>query len=159
MMKFSDSLLTGTPIVGLPRISLCGCLSIASLLCSSNHVAMMVTFTSSSILSSKVIHRKKLTSGSMISSTTAAASLTSAGVRSCPPDTANIMLFAPSKFSSNNGFSIAFLAASTALFSPAPYQIPSNAFPEFVITALTSAKSILISPGLMMRSDIPCTPK
>jgi hypothetical protein len=65
-----------------------------------------------------------------------------------------MIFFAPSRFSSNNGFSIAFLAASTALFSPAQYPIPNNAFPESVITAFTSAKSIFISPGLIIKSEI-----
>jgi hypothetical protein len=55
----------------------------------------------------------------MISSTTAAASFTSIGVKSYHHVTANIMLLAQSKFSSSKGFSIAFLAASTALFSHA----------------------------------------
>jgi hypothetical protein len=60
---------------------------------------------------------------------------------------------------SNKGFSIAFLAASIALFSPAPYPIHNRAFPEFCITTLISAKSILISPGFIIKSDIHCTPK
>jgi hypothetical protein len=88
-----------------------------------------------------------------------AASCTSVGVKSDHPDTANMMLFALSKFVSINGLSIAFLAASTALFSPAPYPIPNNAFHEFCITVLMSAKSILISPGFMIKSDIPLIPE
>jgi hypothetical protein len=72
------------------------------------------------MLSSKVIPQKKLASGSIISSTMEAASLTSVGVRSCQPETAKIIFLAQSRFVSNNGFSIAFLAASTALFSHAP---------------------------------------
>jgi hypothetical protein len=81
---------------------------------------MIVTFTSSSYDSSKVIPQIIFTSESIISSTTEAASLTSTGVRSCHPVTAKIMFLALSKFVSNKGFSIAFLAASIALFSQAP---------------------------------------
>jgi hypothetical protein len=49
--------------------------------------------------------------------------------------------------SSSRGESIADLAASTALLSPEPYQIPINAEPAFCITDLTSAKSTFIRPG------------
>jgi len=140
--------------VGLQSKSLSGVLITGSLLCSSNHVAMIVTCTSSSILSSKLIHQIIFTSGSMISSITLAASCTSVGVRSVPPDTANIILFALSIFVSNSGFAIAFLAASTALFSHAPYPIPNNALPEFCITTFISAKSMFISPGFVIRSEI-----
>ncbi|OQB42305.1 MAG: hypothetical protein BWY04_00371 [candidate division CPR1 bacterium ADurb.Bin160] len=55
-----------------------------------------------------------------MSSITLAASCTSVGVRSSPHATANITFLALSIFVSSNGFSIAFLAASTALFSHAP---------------------------------------
>jgi len=152
-MKFSASL------VGLPRISLLGVLRISSLLCSWNQVAIIVTFTSSSYDSSNVIHHIIFTSLSIISSTTDAASFTSTGVRSCHHVTANIIFFALSKLVSSNGFSIAFLAASIALFSQAPYHIHNNAFHEFCITTFMSAKSILISHGFMIRSDIHCTHK
>jgi hypothetical protein len=96
---------------------------------------------------------------SKIDSNSFAASCTSAGVKSSHPDTAKMTFFALSKFVSNNGFSIAFLAASTALFSPAPYQIHNNAFPEFCITAFTSAKSMFISPGFTIKSDIHLIPE
>ncbi|MEI8253723.1 MAG: hypothetical protein WCG25_08530 [bacterium] len=81
---------------------------------------MIITFTSSSYDSSNVIHQIILTSASIISSTTDAASFTSTGVRSCHHVTEKIMFFAQSRLVSNNGFSIAFLAASIALFSHAP---------------------------------------
>jgi hypothetical protein len=99
------------------------------------------------------------TSASIISSTILAASCTSFGVRSGPQDTANMILFALSRFVSINGLSIAFLAASTALFSPTQYPIPSKAFHEFCITVLISAKSTLIVPGFMIKSDIPLIPE
>jgi hypothetical protein len=65
--------------------------------------------------------------------------------------------FAHAIESSRSGESIAPLAASEALFSPEPYQIPIRAEPAFLITDLTSAKSTLINPGLVIRSDTHCT--
>ena len=65
--------------------------------------------------------------------------------------------FAPAIESSSSGLSIADLAASTALFSPEPYPIPISAEPAFFITERTSAKSTLINPGCVIRSEIPCT--
>ncbi len=50
------------------------------------------------------------------------------------------------------------MAASTARFSPAALPMPISAEPAFCIIALTSAKSTLISPGMVMISEIPCTP-
>jgi hypothetical protein len=55
--------------------------------------------------------------------------------------------FAPAIESSRSGESTAARAASIALFSPEPYQIPINAEPAFCITDFTSAKSTFISPG------------
>jgi uncharacterized protein YcfL len=49
--------------------------------------------------------------------------------------------------SSRRGLSIALLAASIALFSPEPYQIPIRALPALSMIDLTSAKSTLINPG------------
>jgi hypothetical protein len=69
--------------------------------------------------------------------------------------TAKITFLAPSRFASRSGFSIALRAASVALFSQAPYPIPNNAFPESLMIVLISAKSILISPGFIIKSDIP----
>gem|GEM_PF-890363 len=65
--------------------------------------------------------------------------------------------FAPAIESSKSGESIAALAASTALFSPEPYQIPISADHAFFITDFTSAKSTLISPGCVIRSETHCT--
>jgi hypothetical protein len=92
-----------------------------------------------------------------MSAITFAASLTSIGVRSSPPVTANMMFFAQSRFVSRRGFSIALLAASTALVSPSAYPIPKSAVPDQDIVTLMSAKSMLIIPGLTIRSVIPCT--
>jgi hypothetical protein len=55
--------------------------------------------------------------------------------------------------SSKSGESIALLAASTALFSQEPYQIPIKAEPAFFITDLTSAKSTFIKPGCVIKSE------
>ena len=55
----------------------------------------------------------------------------------------------------SNGELIAEVAASIALPSPEPRPIPISAEPDDSITALTSAKSTLISPGTVMISEIP----
>gem|GEM_PF-1520296 len=96
-------------------------------------------------------------SSSATSSTIEAASCTSIGVRSSQPVTANTIFFAHSSLISNRGFSIACLVASKVLFSHSPYPIPRSAVPESFIITLTSAKSILIRPGLIIKSDIHCT--
>jgi hypothetical protein len=50
------------------------------------------------------------------------------------------------------------VAASAALFDPVAMPMPIMAVPASDITARTSAKSRLISPGIVIRSVIPCTP-
>ncbi|MFZ5341979.1 MAG: hypothetical protein ACOZBL_05710 [Patescibacteria group bacterium] len=95
-----------------------------------------------------------LASESAISSTILAASCTSIGVKSSHHVTAKIIFFAHSKLASKSGLSIALLAASTALFSHSQYHIQSNAVPEFCIITLISAKSILISQGFTIKSEI-----
>ena len=59
---------------------------------------------------------------------------------------------------SKSGDEIAALAATSALLSPVPIPIPISAVPASFIMVLTSAKSTLISPGITIRSEIPCTP-
>lgn len=59
---------------------------------------------------------------------------------------------------SNNGAEMAAMAASSALFFPLDTPTPSMAVPELHITDLTSAKSTFTNPGIVMISDIPCTP-
>ena len=49
-------------------------------------------------------------------------------------------------------------AASSARVSPEATPIPISAEPAEVITAFTSAKSKLMSPGVMIRDVIPSTP-
>ena len=53
---------------------------------------------------------------------------------------------------------MAFVAASVALFSPLPMPMPMRASPLPFMIVRTSAKSMLISPGSVMRSEMPCTP-
>ena len=52
---------------------------------------------------------------------------------------------------------MAAFAASTALFSPLATPIPIRAEPAWLIIVLTSAKSTLIKPLIVIKSDIPCT--
>ncbi|MBA7586502.1 hypothetical protein ES708_28504 [subsurface metagenome] len=76
--------------------------------------------------------------------------------RSLPPVTLTRIARAPSILaSSSRGLLIAFVAASTARLSPLPTPTPINASPLPLITVFTSAKSILISPGSVIRSEIP----
>ena len=49
-------------------------------------------------------------------------------------------------------------AASSARFLPVATPTPSMAVPELHMTALTSAKSTLTSPGMVMMSEMPWTP-
>ena len=59
--------------------------------------------------------------------------------------------------SSRSGEEIAFCAASTARLSPLAVPVPIRASPICDMTFFTSAKSRLISPGTMIRSEIPLT--
>jgi hypothetical protein len=86
-----------------------------------------------------------------------AASSTSNILKSEPQVILNSNHFAHAIDSSRSGESIAHLAASEALFSPEPYQIPIRAEPAFLITDLTSAKSTFIKPGLVIKSETHCT--
>ena len=49
-------------------------------------------------------------------------------------------------------------AASSARFLPVATPTPSMAVPELHMTALTSAKSTLTRPGMVMMSEMPWTP-
>ncbi len=59
---------------------------------------------------------------------------------------------------SSNGLDIAARAALIALPSPDEYPMPMSAVPASFMIIRTSAKSVLISPGVVIRSAIPCTP-
>ena len=62
---------------------------------------------------------------------------------------------APSTDSSSSGEEIATRAASAQRFSPAAVPIPISAEPASSMIVRTSAKSRLISPGMVMRSVMP----
>ena len=96
--------------------------------------------------------------GSAVCMIMRAASLTSNRPRSSPPVTFSSMPLAPSIFSSISGEVIAFLAASSARFSPEPWPTPISAEPAWCMTRRTSAKSRLIRPGIVIRSVMPWTP-
>ncbi len=66
---------------------------------------------------------------------------------------------APSIDASSSGELIAFCAACTARPSPRAEPMPINALPAPDMTLLTSAKSRLISPGVVIRSVMPWTPE
>ena len=59
---------------------------------------------------------------------------------------------------SRSGEEIAASAARIALSSPVASPMPMSAVPASFMIALTSAKSRLTSPGMVMRSEIPFTP-
>ncbi len=99
-----------------------------------------------------------LASGSAAWEIILAASSTSAIVKSLPPVILNKTPLAPSIDTSKSGEEIAVLAAVIARFSPAPIPMPIRAEPAFIIIVFTSAKSTLISPGSVIKSEIPCTP-
>ena len=50
------------------------------------------------------------------------------------------------------------MAASSARFLPVDTPTPSMAVPELHMMAFTSAKSTLTRPGMVMMSEMPCTP-
>ena len=58
------------------------------------------------------------------------------------------------EMSSSKGLDIAFCVASTALFSPEAIPIPIKAIPISDMMVFTSAKSRLIKPGMVIRSDM-----
>ena len=86
-----------------------------------------------------------------------AASCTSHMERSSRPETVNKTPLAPSAETSRSGEWIARRAASWARFRPEAKPIPMMAEPEFKRTVLTSAKSTLIMPGVIIKSAIPST--
>ena len=121
-------------------------------------VAMTVTLSSSPILSSR-------TAPQMIS----ASSPASAWIRSEACVISVMVSFGPQvmfirtprapvmETSSRSGWETAFSAASNARFSPLAIPVPMMARPAFPMVVLTSAKSRLTSPGIMIRSVIPFT--
>ena len=99
-----------------------------------------------------------LASGWAAADTAFAASLTSHSERLSPPVMDRRILRAPSMLVSSSGEATACSAAATARFSPVPMPIPSSAFPASAMIVRTSAKSRLMRPGSVTRSETPCTP-
>ncbi len=110
-----------------------------------------MSFKSSSITAPKII----LASSSAAEVITLAASLTSLILKSIPPVIVKTIPRAPSIDMSNKLELIAARAASTARFSPLAWPIPIKAEPALDMTALTSAKSALMTPGTVIISAIP----
>ena len=99
-----------------------------------------------------------LASGCAASATSWAASLISNRPRSLPPEMLSSTPCAPSMLASSSGLAMAISAATAARSSPRALPMPMRAEPAPLMTALTSAKSRLMRPGVVMRSVMPWTP-
>src|SRR6266568_7572167 len=121
-------------------------------------VAMTVIFISPAIVSSRTTPKMMLAPGSAADRTISAAFCTSCRVMSLPAVMLKRMPLAPSIEVSSSGLETACLAASSARESPAPWPMPISASPAFSMIAFTSAKSRLMTPGWVTRSEMPCTP-
>ena len=97
-------------------------------------------------------------SGCAAAATAFAASFTSHSERFSPPVIESRIFRAPSMLVSSSGDDTACSAASIARLSPIPMPMPSSALPASDMIVRTSAKSRLIRPGSVTRSDTPCTP-
>ena len=65
---------------------------------------------------------------------------------------------APSMDASSSGLEMALRAAWRARPSPDAWPMPMRAEPALFMIIFTSAKSVLMRPGVVMRSVMPCTP-
>src|SRR5207244_507646 len=110
---------------------------------------MTVIITSSPRRSLKLVPKMMLASGSAAARISSAASVTSKRLRVDEPVMLNRIPWAPVMFTSRSGLAIAWRAASTARFSPVARPIPLSAEPASFMIARPSAKSTLISPGLL----------
>src|SRR5690606_2070017 len=124
----------------------------------SKPVAMTVTRTSSRSVSSMTAPKMMLASGSAASAMISAASLTSNSPRLELPVMLSKMPLAPSMDASSKGLDTAALAAFTARSSPEATPMPISAEPALSMMVRTSAKSRLMRPGTVIRSEMPCTP-
>src|SRR5438876_3436708 len=127
-------------------------------MCSPKPVAITVIRTSSPMDSSMTAPKMMLASSSASSWMSEAASFTSWRDRSGPP----VMLMSTPRApeietSSRSGLEIAFCAASMARFSPCAIAAPVIAMPVSHMMARTSAKSRLMRPWTVIRSEIPRT--
>src|SRR5581483_7681259 len=123
-----------------------------------NPVAMTVILISPCMVSSRTTPKMMLADGSAAARTISAAFWTSWSVMSLPAVMLKRIPFAPSMDVSSSGLDTACLAASSARESPAPWPMPISASPAFSMIAFTSAKSRLMTPGWVTRSEMPCTP-
>ena len=105
------------------------------------------------------VPKMTLASGWAASWTRRAASLISKRPRSLPPWIESSTPWAPSMLASSSGEEIASSAAWTARSSPRADPMPMRAEPAPCMTDLTSAKSRLIRPGVVIRSVMPWTPE
>mmetsp|Transcript_16444 Transcript_16444/g.35245 ORF Transcript_16444/g.35245 Transcript_16444/m.35245 type:complete len:314 (+) Transcript_16444:652-1593(+) len=110
------------------------------------------------MVSSICAPKMMLASGSAISKMASAAAFTSCSVISLEPVMVKTMPVACAIGKSMRGEETAATAASRARVLPSAVPMPMSASPESPITACTSAKSTLMSPGLMMMSEMPTTP-
>ena len=110
------------------------------------------------MLSSITAPKMMLASGCATAWMISAASFTSKSPRSEPPAMLRTMPRAPSIDASSSGDVMAARAALAARPSPMDEPMPMMAVPALVMTIFTSAKSVLISPGTVMRSVMPRTP-
>ena len=123
----------------------------------SKPAAMTVTRTASPIESSMTLPKMMLASGCATEWMISAAWVTSESVTSVPPTMFIKMPRAPSIEASSRGEVMAARAAFTARPSPVEVPTPMMAVPAFRMMALTSAKSVLMSPGTVIRSVTPRT--
>ncbi len=65
---------------------------------------------------------------------------------------------APSMAASSKGLEMAALAATVARFSPLAWPMPIKAEPALARIIFTSAKSVLMRPGVVIRLVMPDTP-
>ena len=119
---------------------------------------MTVTRTSSPSASSITVPKMMLASWCATPCTTSAASFTSISPRLEEPEMLSSMPWDRSIEDSSSGLEIAPRAAATARPSPVADPTPISALPASVSTVRTSAKSTLISPGVVMRLVMPPTP-
>ena len=105
-----------------------------------------------------IVPKMRLTSSSACSWTMLAASLTSIMPRSEPPAMESSTPVAPSMVDSSSGELMACSAAAITRLSPREEPTPIRAEPALAITERTSAKSTLITPGVVIRLVMPWTP-
>src|SRR4029079_6972267 len=121
-------------------------------------VATTVTQTCPVSRGSTVAPKMMFVSSVAVWRTTSAASLTSTSDRSSPPEIESRIPRARTISASMSGDPSARSAASRARFCPVAYPMPMSAEPASCMTVRTSAKSRLMRPGVVIKSQMPCTP-